>query len=313
MNVGGLFDGIGLLAFTSPGLSTHGSAKLIPSGELSSNDAGLESASSMMSEQLELLPPPESMPSSVASRARARARRASATVSITRRPGSGERWPEPLASFDLDSLSWRTWRISLDSTTELSGERFSGTWPRSGTTSNGTVYRRQPLAPRTSVTGSSPLLPTPTARAKGGSPVWEGRQGGLILDEAISRLLPTPRANIAKQGLPREKHWGELRAEVMQLLPTPAEADSRNTRNKTANAGNGSTGHKGTTLSDVAYEWSGASTRQQSGDGKRSMDLRLSPWFVEWMLGLPPGWSDPDCPLSATEFKSSSGSWWAAT
>jgi hypothetical protein len=130
-----------------------------------------------------------------------------------------------------------------------------------------------------------------------------------MLEEAISRLLPTPRANIAKQGLSRPDHWGELRAEVMQLLPTPAEADSRNTRNATANGGQGSTGHSGKTLSDVAWLWGGASTDPPSGGGKPSTDLRLNPYFVEWMMGAPAGWSDPDCPLSATEFKSNSGSW----
>jgi DNA (cytosine-5)-methyltransferase 1 len=44
----------------------------------------------------------------------------------------------------------------------------------------------------------------------------------------------------------------------------------------------------------------------QSAAGSRFTDLRLSPSFVEWMIGAPDGWSDPDCRLSATEFKSSS-------
>jgi DNA (cytosine-5)-methyltransferase 1 len=34
--------------------------------------------------------------------------------------------------------------------------------------------------------------------------------------------------------------------------------------------------------------------------------VRLNPSFVEWMIGAPDGWSDPDCPLSATEFRSRS-------
>jgi hypothetical protein len=28
---------------------------------------------------------------------------------------------------------------------------------------------------------------------------------------------------------------------------------------------------------------------------------RLNPRFVEWMMGLPPDWTDPDCRLSATQ------------
>lgn len=56
----------------------------------------------------------------------------------------------------------------------------------------------------------------------------------------------------------------------------------------------------------MAYQWSGASTDPQSDVGSRFTDLRLSPSFVEWMIGAPAGWSDPDCRLSATEFKSNS-------
>jgi hypothetical protein len=56
--------------------------------------------------------------------------------------------------------------------------------------------------------------------------------------------------------------------------------------------------------SRTRYELIGASTEEPSSDGAPSTVPRLNPWFVEWMLGAPQGWSDPDCPLSATEFKS---------
>jgi hypothetical protein len=132
---------------------------------------------------------------------------------------------------------------------EPCGERFSGTWPRSGTTSSGIAYRQEPSAPLTAVTGSSPLLPTPTA------------------------------------------------------------GEAKQARNKTSGRREGSEHHSGTTLTDVAYEWSGATTSPPSADGKPSTDppqLRLYSGFVEWMIGAPPGWSDPDCPLSATEFNARS-------
>jgi hypothetical protein len=149
-----------------------------------------------------------------------------------------------------------------------------------------------------------------------------------------SPLLPTPRANIAKQGLPRKRHWGELRAEVMSLLPTPTAGDG--TRGPNSRQGLRATGNPnlpeaikllptprandglrpsprrsgagfGATLEeDVVSLSPGAPTRTRSGAGKLSTDLRLSPWFVEWMIGAPHGWSDPDCRLSATEFKSRS-------
>lgn len=183
--------------------------------------------------------------------------------------------------------------------------------------------------PRTSVTASLPLLPTPT-RAAGeqgpnslrGQAARLGSTGRSLTETLTLRMLPTPRVSLnelrtTKRTPSQEsgEHGRYLGAELasLKLLPTPAEADSRNTRNATANDGAGSTGHSGRTLSDVAYEWSGASTPERSPAGKRSSDLRLSPWFVEWMIGAPCGWSDPDCPLSAMEFKSSSGSSWGDT
>jgi hypothetical protein len=57
-------------------------------------------------------------------------------------------------------------------------------------------------------------------------------------------------------------------------------------------------------MESVAPLSNGASTNPRSNDGKQFKDLHLNPWFVEWMTGAPPGWSDPGCPLSATEFKS---------
>jgi hypothetical protein len=100
-----------------------------------------------------------------------------------------------------------------------------------------------------------------------------------MLEEAVSQLLPTPRANIAKQGGPRKKHWGELRAEVLALLPTPVTGDGKGSRQSTAP--NPRSPHP--TLSDLAYLWSGGSTGQPLSGGKQWSGLRLSPWFVEWM------------------------------
>ena len=143
-----------------------------------------------------------------------------------------------------------------------------------------------------------------------------GNGAGTPLPIAI-KLLPTPMAltNSGTEVSSASREGGRMLEESVKLLPTPAVADSRNTRNATANEGRGSTGHAGTTLSDVAYRWkqdvespsTGETSSPQSDDGSRSSDLHLSPWFVEWMMGLPEGWSDPDCQLSATEFRSRSG------
>jgi hypothetical protein len=133
-----------------------------------------------------------------------------------------------------------------------------------------------------------------------------------MLEEAV-KMLPTPTSSDGEK-VGQRYGKGDLKLSgAVMLLPTPTERDSINARNKTSGRQEDSQHHTGTTLSDVAYLWSGGRTVRQSGVGKRSSDLRLSPWFVEWMIGAPPGWSDPDCPLSATEFKSRWDAWPAST
>jgi hypothetical protein len=63
---------------------------------------------------------------------------------------------------------------------------------------------------------------------------------------------------------------------LVKLLPTPTAGDSRNSRNATANSGEGSTGHSGETLSDVAYRANG----------------KLSAAWVTRLMGYPDGWLD---------------------
>jgi DNA (cytosine-5)-methyltransferase 1 len=166
---------------------------------------------------------------------------------------------------------------------EPSGEPFSGTWPRSGTTVSGTASLNETVR----------MLRTPT------SAPWNQGGAGGEQEAQIKRLLPTPRANIAKQGLPREGNWGELRAEVMSLLPTPTATEGGYNRSPSE----GAAIRPGL---DRLLRSRGARTDPPSDDGSRFTGLRLSPSFVEWMIGAPPGWSDPDCPLSAMEFNSSS-------
>jgi hypothetical protein len=102
---------------------------------------------------------------------------------------------------------------------------------------------------------------------------------------------------------------------VLDLLPTPnaslsnyeEEPETWEVRRQAAAEKHGNNG-LGAPLPIALKQSIGATTSQPSGAGKPSPALRLSPWFVEWMMGVPAGWSDPDCPLSATEFKSRSAS-----
>jgi hypothetical protein len=79
---------------------------------------------------------------------------------------------DSLATYDRDTRSWRTSQGSLfGGLTE-----FLATWPMSGTTRNGTAYRRRPLAPRTYERASG-FLPTPVAsEVKRTTPYSQGGQ-----------------------------------------------------------------------------------------------------------------------------------------
>lgn len=140
------------------------------------------------------------------------------------------------------------------------------------------------------------LLPTPAATEYGNN--QSPSPGAAVRPslDGLVRLLPTPNANVNRTGRDRLtfKQWAEPGLEqmceiAMGVLPREFEAPDE---------------LKG--KAREAWASSGASSSPPSAAGKPSTGLRLNPWFVEWMIGAPPGWSDPDCPLSATEFKSRS-------
>jgi hypothetical protein len=218
--------------------------------------------------------------------------------------------------------------------TEPSGEPFSGTWPRAGMTLSGIAYRRQPLAPRTSVTGCSPLLPTPRAslnemRTTKRTPSQEAGKHGKYLTTELLSLLPTPSATEYgnnQSPSPNAAVRPSLPG-VLKPLSTPVEQDGKNAtapsqqarktpglptalrllRTPIAAPHNQPGANGGENRKELVslLESSGPSTSPPSGDGSAPSDgLLENPCFREWLLGAPAGWSDPDYPLSATEFKS---------
>lgn len=115
------------------------------------------------------------------------------------------------------------------------------------------------------------LLPTPAARD------WKSGQSNIMdrnarpLNEVVEMLLPTPRATDGTKGGPNQRgSSGDLMlpSAVMQLLPTPTAADSRNSRNATAGRSPESSGHPRKTLCDVF--WTGESTNSPSAAGNAS-------------------------------------------
>jgi DNA (cytosine-5)-methyltransferase 1 len=124
-------------------------------------------------------------------------------------------------------------------------------------------------------------------------------------------LLPPPTARNRHGADPRGKRSvgggcaPDLQT-VASLLPTPAVADSRNTRNATAGrTPENDRHHSGWTLSDVAFadrwgRYADAVARHGQVFGRPAPEPtvasswtgkhQLSPRFVEWMMGYPEGW-----------------------
>jgi hypothetical protein len=163
----------------------------------------------------------------------------------------GENTPELWATFDHDSLSWKTSALSLleDS------PPFSETLPRSGMTRNGTLYRLPPLT-RLIYGSDAGLLPTPTATEYGTTN--NGQRGdGTTYATAGKASLWT----MARRG----------------LLPTPRASEYKGT----GPLGSKSHSHR------LLRGYLDATMQEATGETGR-----LSPPFVESMMGLPVGWTE---------------------
>lgn len=163
----------------------------------------------------------------------------------------------------------------------------------------------------------SPLLPTPTARDHKGPDCRGERSDGAArtpaqhsLPRVVLKLFKTPTAQLAVNGGSQHPdkrreggHGPTLADQVEHLLPTPTVADSRGTRNATSGRKEGSQHHDGWTLGDIAYadrwgEFAPAILRQEVAFGAHAPEptepgrtgQRLSPRFVEWLMGVPAGW-----------------------
>jgi hypothetical protein len=173
------------------------------------------------------------------------------------------------------------------------------------------------------------LLATPTAwlgrrpsQMEGDADRWHdpARSNELSDQMAAIHLLPTPTGKLLPTpvaGDGREKggggRWNPTSAPLeqtikdeMRLLPTPTVNDAGNSTAPPSQADRNSLA--------LPSLLSGASTSPPSGDGKPSTAPRprLSPEFVEWMMGTPRcnecgrGWTDNACPHSAMAFTSTS-------
>ena len=175
------------LASKEQGCGPLPSARLMRSLEKSSRSTGptsqsiqtLESSPPLDFEQMELLP----MSSVVGSRAKISVLPVPVPALPENEAGYGRNIGDSLANYDPATSSWRTSQHCL-----IEGlEKFSETWPRSGTMRNGTAYQLPTLAPLKNGIGFG-SLPTPMKGRLG--PV--GSQGCRKSREMIGRDFYLP-------------------------------------------------------------------------------------------------------------------------
>lgn len=203
--------------------------------------------------------------------------------------GSGLTLRVSSVRWDHDTSSWRTCQGCLPGMEDWT--LFSGRWWKAGTLRNGVCSPRP---------GSGSVLPTegsasscwPSATAQdskaSGAAAYgteSGRHSGTTLTDAASRMWPTPVGSVANDG----EDPSTFRRRVERLKQMGVN-------------GNGA----GTPLTIASVEWRlGRQAPRTETLGAASLSgstRRLNPAFVEWLMGLPPGWTDPLTPIAPTDF-----------
>lgn len=173
----------------------------------------------------------------------------------------GQSSGELLARFDPGSSQLRTSQACL-----VSGwTPYSATLPRSGMMLSGTVYQLPPSAPLTGVTGSG-SWPAPRANdaEKRGNIAIKARNG---LPAAV-KMWPTPTTRDWKDGSAQSCEnvpANGLLGRVVHQFPTPRAQSARG---------------------------SGPSRIGNKADLQTVVGGSLNPDWVEWLMGLPTGWTE---------------------
>jgi DNA (cytosine-5)-methyltransferase 1 len=187
--------------------------------------------------------------------------------------------PQQIAKWNPARDVWETDQVCICGHLDV----FSGTFPTSGMTVSGVLYGLPTWVPHMDVSGSLSLLPTPAVNDMGAGKTveeWDlwtdamrskhgnGNGHGPSLSVEALRLLPTPTAqDAATTGGPSQfdRNTAPLNAEVM--LDRFGDYEPAITR------------------------WAPIVERQAPAHTEISpIGYRLSPRFVEWMMGLPEGW-----------------------
>jgi len=124
----------------------------------------------------------------------------------------------------LDS-TWKTQQTLFPLTISA---RSSESWQNSGSMLDGQLYRRQPVEPIISATGSGSMLgkdnwPTPTARSPGDCAAERRRRAPSLESIVMMQTWPTPQANEDAAGTPAGKMQKMLGNHPAIRGTTPAE------------------------------------------------------------------------------------------
>lgn len=154
-------------------------------------------------------------------------------------------------------------------------EEFSETWPKAGTVFGGIAYLQVPSAPLTNAIECG-LWATPTT-IDGIAPKTDK---AILKEMTETRKGRTNFANLRDQVVRGKRMW-----------PTPTASDWKNVGTKEAAQKYIDSGHQIKIGTLVQLEHGGS----------------LNPTWVEWLMGLPSGWSDLNCLETAKSLSLSSG------
>ena len=196
-------------------------------------------------------------------------------------PGSGVKWRESSAKYDLNRSTWRTHHCLWEEDLPWS----SVTLPKWGMTRSGALFQHPTAERPISGTGSG-LLPTPLAgdSRRGDCPSERLRRSPSLVTAAILWPTPTVHGNHNRPGSSKNAGWGLSSA--AKSWPTPC-----------ASASKGSSPNALTRKSGKSRVNDRIDHAVMASDGGQ-----LNPEWVEWLMGWPIGWTELK-PLAMDRFR----------
>lgn len=221
------------------------------------------------------------------------------------------RWATPRAAdgYNRDARKMRRERVETDRDLNIRAQTLylmqETSWPTPQAST--TTYHTLPRTGEKVYTlrGKVELedWPTPHKNAYTGAGT-EGREGGMNIQTAVDKW-PTPLAGEAKGRVGGENWQGGDLTTTAKGWPTPAARDWKGPNaEKHIREGTGR-GHIDQLPNWVAHRFHLGRQRRgtdEDGDGSSGGGRRLNPRFVEWLMALPIGWSNPLSEVGATGF-----------